>query len=64
MITSQMHLKLDFLFSALILQEKGKYLNRTGFFSKFAKHEIYIHLKGCYPQNSTHVNSTSYDMYL
>ena len=34
------------------------------FFTKFSKHEMYIHLKGCYPQNSTHVNLASCDMYL
>ena len=39
------------LFSAHCSYGKGKYLNQTGFFvfTKFAMHEIYIHLKGRYP---------------
>ena len=32
------------LFSAHISYGKGKYLNQTVFFTKFAKHEIYIKL--------------------
>ena len=41
------------LFSAHISYGKGKYLNQTGFFvfTKFAMHEIYIHLKGRYHRN-------------
>ena len=29
------------------------------FFTKFAKHQIYIHIEGCHPQNSTHIRLAS-----
>ena len=41
-----------------------KIVKSNVFFTKFAKHEIYIHRKWRYPKNSSHVNLTSCDMYL
>ena len=57
-------MKSDLLISVYILYGKGKYLNQTVFFTKFAMFQIHIQDKGFHTLNSTDVKLVSCNMYL
>ena len=51
----------DIIFRPYFIWERKKFKS-NGFFTKFAKHQVYIQLQACYPQNSTNINLASCDM--
>ena len=53
-----------FIFLPYFILERKIFKSHGLLFTNFAKNQFYIQVEGCYRQNSTHINSASFDMYV